>query len=72
MTQDEMKKAVAKAAIEYVETGTIIGIGTGSTANFFIEVSAPAPPPIFLLMSWRKSRARSKAPSPVRSPVPTA
>jgi ribose 5-phosphate isomerase A len=37
MTQDEMKKAVAKAAIEYVETGTIIGIGTGSTANFFID-----------------------------------
>ena len=37
MTQDEMKKAVAKAAIEYVEAGTIIGIGTGSTANFFID-----------------------------------
>jgi len=37
MTQDEMKQAVAKAAIEYVETGTIIGIGTGSTANFFID-----------------------------------
>jgi len=37
MTQDEMKKAVAKAAIEYVEAGTIIGIGTGSTANYFID-----------------------------------
>jgi ribose 5-phosphate isomerase A len=37
MTQDEMKKAVAKAALEYVETGTIIGIGTGSTANYFID-----------------------------------
>ena len=37
MTQDEMKKAVAKAAIEYVGVGTIIGIGTGSTANFFID-----------------------------------
>ena len=37
MTQDEMKKAVAKAALEYVETGTIIGIGTGSTANHFID-----------------------------------
>ncbi|NOR39835.1 MAG: ribose 5-phosphate isomerase A, partial [Gammaproteobacteria bacterium] len=33
MTQDEMKKMVAEAALEYVETGTIIGIGTGSTAN---------------------------------------
>ena len=37
MTQDEMKQAVAKAAIEYVEAGTIIGVGTGSTANFFID-----------------------------------
>ena len=37
MTQDEMKQAVARAAIEYIETGTIIGIGTGSTANFFID-----------------------------------
>ena len=37
MTQDELKQAVAKAAIDYVEAGTIIGIGTGSTANFFID-----------------------------------
>jgi ribose 5-phosphate isomerase A len=37
MTQDEMKQAVAQAAIEYVETGTIVGVGTGSTANFFID-----------------------------------
>jgi len=37
LSQDEMKLAVAKAAIEYVVPGTIIGIGTGSTANFFID-----------------------------------
>ncbi|MGW8248151.1 MAG: ribose-5-phosphate isomerase RpiA [Acidiferrobacterales bacterium] len=37
MTQDEMKKAVAMAALDYVETGSIIGVGTGSTANFFID-----------------------------------
>ena len=37
MTQDELKKMVAKAALEYVEPGTIIGIGTGSTANHFID-----------------------------------
>lgn len=37
MNQDEMKQAVAKAAIEYVEPGTIIGVGTGSTANCFID-----------------------------------
>jgi ribose 5-phosphate isomerase A len=37
MNQDEMKKATAKAAIEYVVPDTIIGVGTGSTANFFID-----------------------------------
>lgn len=40
MTQDEMKKMVAEAALEYVEAGTIIGIGTGSTANHFIDCLA--------------------------------
>ncbi len=37
MSQDEKKQAVAKAALEYVETGTIVGVGTGSTANHFID-----------------------------------
>lgn len=40
MSQDAMKKAVAEAALKYVETGTVIGIGTGSTANFFIDALA--------------------------------
>lgn len=35
--QDQQKQEVAKAAIEYVVEDTIIGIGTGSTANFFID-----------------------------------
>jgi ribose 5-phosphate isomerase A len=37
MTQDELKRAVARAAIDHVPMGGIIGVGTGSTANFFIE-----------------------------------
>lgn len=37
MTQDQLKQAVARAAIEYVVDGEIIGVGTGSTANFFID-----------------------------------
>ena len=41
MSQDDLKRAVAKAAFEYdeskLEDATLIGIGTGSTANFFIE-----------------------------------
>jgi len=36
MTQDELKEAVARAAIEHVPGGGIIGVGTGSTANYFI------------------------------------
>jgi ribose 5-phosphate isomerase A len=35
-TQDELKQAVAKKAVEYVKEG-IIGVGTGSTANYFID-----------------------------------
>jgi ribose 5-phosphate isomerase A len=36
MTQDEMKQAVARAAVDYVKEG-IVGVGTGSTANYFID-----------------------------------
>ncbi len=41
MNQDELKQAVAKAALDYIrpqlESDTILGIGTGSTANYFID-----------------------------------
>jgi len=37
MTQDELKQAVAKAAIAHVPVGCIVGVGTGSTANYFID-----------------------------------
>ncbi|WP_187488499.1 ribose-5-phosphate isomerase RpiA [Duffyella gerundensis] len=37
MTQDELKKAVGWAALEYVQPGTIVGVGTGSTAAHFID-----------------------------------
>ena len=37
MTQDELKQAVARAAIDYIVDGAIIGVGTGSTANCFID-----------------------------------
>jgi len=40
MTQDEMKQKVAEAALEYVRAGTIVGVGTGSTANMFIDALA--------------------------------
>ena len=37
MTQDELKKAVAHAAVAHVVEGEIVGVGTGSTANCFID-----------------------------------
>ena len=37
MDQNAKKQAVAKAAIDYVEQDSIVGVGTGSTVNFFIE-----------------------------------
>ncbi|MCG2579540.1 MAG: ribose-5-phosphate isomerase RpiA [Marinobacter sp.] len=44
MTQDELKKAVAKAALDYIaprlDSDSVIGVGTGSTANFFIDLLA--------------------------------
>ena len=41
MDQNALKKAVAEAALAYVERGEILGVGTGSTANFFIDALAP-------------------------------
>ncbi len=40
MSQDNKKKAVAEAALEYVSQGDIVGVGTGSTADFFIDALA--------------------------------
>ena len=37
MSQENKKRNVAKAAIEYIKNSTIIGVGTGSTVNFFVE-----------------------------------
>jgi ribose 5-phosphate isomerase A len=43
MTQDELKALVGQAAIAYVKPGTIIGVGTGSTVNCFIDALAKMP-----------------------------
>lgn len=40
MDQNEMKRQAAEAALEYVEVGAMIGVGTGSTANMFIDALA--------------------------------
>ena len=43
MTQDELKALVGQAATAYVEPGSIIGVGTGSTVNCFIDALAKMP-----------------------------
>lgn len=40
MTQDEMKKAAALKALEFVQQDSIVGVGTGSTVNYFIDALA--------------------------------
>jgi len=40
MTQDELKKLVAQAALKYVEEDTIVGVGSGSTVDHFIDALA--------------------------------
>lgn len=41
MNQDQLKQAVAQAALAYVPQDGILGVGTGSTVNFFIDALAP-------------------------------
>jgi ribose 5-phosphate isomerase A len=40
MTQDDMKKRAAEAALAFVEDDTVVGVGTGSTVNYFIAALA--------------------------------
>lgn len=37
MTQDELKRSAAEAALRYVDDEMVVGVGTGSTVNYFIE-----------------------------------
>ncbi|MGH8534731.1 MAG: ribose-5-phosphate isomerase RpiA, partial [Gammaproteobacteria bacterium] len=40
MTQDEKKRRAAEAAIEHIEAGAVIGVGSGTTVNLFIDILA--------------------------------
>lgn len=40
MTQDELKALVGRAAVDYVVPGSVVGVGTGSTVNCFIDALA--------------------------------
>ena len=40
MTQEEQKQTAAEAAVEFIELGDVVGVGTGSTTNYFIDALA--------------------------------
>jgi ribose 5-phosphate isomerase A len=46
MIQDELKAAVGRAAVAHVQPGTVIGVGTGSTVNCFIDALAASGLPL--------------------------
>ena len=46
MSQDSKKQRAAEAALEYLRDGAVVGVGTGSTVNFFIDGLAAARPRI--------------------------
>ena len=51
MTQDELKALVGQAAIAYVQPGSVIGVGTGTTVNCFIDALAAMKPGIAAAVS---------------------
>ena len=62
MTQDELKALVGRAALEYVVPGQIVGVGTGSTVNHFIDALATLPEPVAgAVSSSEASTARLRA-----------
>ena len=62
MTQDDLKVLVARAALEFVVPGELVGVGTGSTVNHFIDALATAGPRIAgAVSSSEQSTARLRA-----------
>jgi ribose 5-phosphate isomerase A len=62
MTQDELKAAVGRAAVAFVTPGSVLGVGTGSTVNKFIDALAEARVPLKgAVSSSEQSTQRLKA-----------
>ncbi len=61
-TQDELKAQVARAALAYVKPGALVGVGTGSTVNLFIDALATMDVPVAgAVSSSEASTARLRA-----------
>ncbi|HEX4510797.1 MAG TPA: ribose-5-phosphate isomerase RpiA [Burkholderiaceae bacterium] len=58
MTQDELKRMVGQAAVAWVQPGTVIGVGTGTTVNHFIDALANGPRVAGAVSSSLQSSAR--------------
>lgn len=62
MTQDELKQAVARAALDYIKpklyADSVIGVGTGSTANYFIDYLAEIKADIYATVASSEASAQ--------------
>jgi ribose 5-phosphate isomerase A len=58
MSQDTRKQRAAEAAIGHVRAGTVIGVGTGSTVNFFIDALAAMQPRVAATVSSSDASTR--------------
>jgi ribose 5-phosphate isomerase A len=58
MTQDELKALVGQAALAYVQPGTVVGVGTGSTVSHFIQALGTLQPPIAGAVSSSEQSSR--------------
>ena len=61
MSQDTKKQRAAAAALDHVAAGSVIGVGTGSTVNFFIDALAAAPARIAAAVSSSEASTRRLA-----------
>jgi ribose 5-phosphate isomerase A len=66
MTQDELKALVGRAALKYVTPGAIVGVGTGSTVNHFIDALATMPEPVAGAVSSSKASTERLAARGIR------
>jgi ribose 5-phosphate isomerase A len=72
MDRDDMKQAAARAATEYVKPGSTIGVGTGSTAEYFIAELAARPELVDAAVASSEATARALRAAGVRVLDPAA
>ena len=57
-SQDELKKLVAKEALNYIKEGMNLGIGSGTTSECLIDILSEAPKPKQIVSSSERSKVR--------------